>query len=88
MGIDTIRKVDYIIVSETDPCVAIPEAKFKASTRLVKSGTKVYFEDKSLNNPTTWNWYFQGGYPTYAATSNITRGIEYNVSGFLMCHYL
>lgn len=82
MGIDTIRKVDYIIVSETDPCVAIPEAKFKASTRLVKSGTKVYFEDKSLNNPTTWNWYFQGGYPTYAATSNITRGIEYNVSGF------
>ncbi|HPX76717.1 MAG TPA: T9SS type A sorting domain-containing protein [Bacteroidales bacterium] len=82
MGIDTIRKEDYIVVAETDPCVAIPEAKFKASSRLIRSGVKVYFEDQSLNNPTTWNWYFQGGYPTYAATSNIIRGIEYNVAGF------
>ncbi len=82
MGIDTIRKNDYIVVAQVDPCVTIPIADFRASTRLIKSGTRIYFEDKSQNNPTTWNWYFQGGYPTYAATSNITRGIEYNVAGF------
>jgi PKD repeat protein len=82
MGIDTIRIEDYIIVSETDPCVAIPVANFEASQRLIRSGTRVYFEDKSLNNPTTWNWYFEGGYPTYSAASNVINGVEYNVAGF------
>lgn len=82
MGIDTIRKENYIVVSVTDPCVAIPVADFRASQRLIRSGTRVYFEDKSLNNPTDWNWYFEGGYPTYSAASNINKGIEYNVAGF------
>ncbi len=82
MGIDTIRKPDYIVVSETDPCVAIPVADFEASQRLIRSGTTVYFEDKSLNNPTTWNWYFQGGYPTYSAASNVINGVEFNAAGF------
>ncbi|HNQ68163.1 MAG TPA: PKD domain-containing protein [Bacteroidales bacterium] len=82
MGIDTITKEDYIIVSATDPCTAMPIADFKASQRLIRSGTRIYFEDKSLNNPTTWNWYFQGGYPTYSAVSNVINGIEYNAAGF------
>jgi PKD repeat protein len=82
MGIDTIRKPDYIVVSATDPCVAIPVADFEASQRLIRSGTTIYFEDKSLNNPTTWNWYFQGGYPTYSAASNVINGVEYNAAGF------
>ncbi len=82
MGIDTIRREDYIVVSETDPCVAIPIADFEASQRLIRSGTTVYFEDKSLNSPTTWNWYFEGGYPTYSAVSNVVNGIEFNAAGF------
>lgn len=81
-GIDTIRKIDYIVVAETDPCVAIPIADFSASQRLIRSGTTIYFEDKSLNNPTTWNWYFQGGYQTYSAVSNVINGVEYNAAGF------
>lgn len=81
-GIDTIRKPNYIVVAATDPCVAIPVADFSASQRLIRSGTRIYFEDKSLNNPTTWNWYFQGGYPTYAATSNVINGVEFNAAGF------
>ncbi|HOZ30489.1 MAG TPA: T9SS type A sorting domain-containing protein, partial [Bacteroidales bacterium] len=82
LGIDTITKEDYIIVSATDPCVTIPVADFAASQRLIRSGTRIYFEDRSLNNPTTWNWYFQGGYPTYSAVANVINGVEFNVSGF------
>ncbi|MDD2387211.1 MAG: PKD domain-containing protein [Bacteroidales bacterium] len=81
-GIDTIRKIDYIVVAVTDPCVAIPIADFSASQRLIRSGTTIYFEDKSRNNPTTWNWYFQGGYQTYSAVSNVINGVEYNAAGF------
>jgi PKD repeat protein len=82
MGIDTIRKDDYIVVSEIDPCVAIPIADFRASQRLIRSGTTIYFEDQSLNDPTMWNWYFMGGYPTYSAVSNVINGVEFNGAGF------
>lgn len=82
MGLDTLRRENYITVANTDPCVAIPEANFKASPRLIRSGTRVYFEDLSTNNPTAWAWEFEGGYPTTAATANIINGIEYNAAGF------
>lgn len=82
MGLDTLRREDYITVAESDPCVAIPEADFKASPRLIRSGTRVYFEDLSTNNPTAWAWEFEGGYPNTAATANIINGIEYNAAGF------
>lgn len=82
MGIDTIRKEDYIVVAETDPCVTFPVADFSASQRLIRSGTTIYFQDESLNNPTSWSWYFQGGYPTYTAVSNTIDGIEYNAANF------
>ncbi len=82
MGIDTIVKEDYIVVSETDPCVTFPVADFSASSRLIRAGTTIYFEDKSQNNPTSWNWYFEGGYPTYSAVSNTINGVEYNAANF------
>ncbi|MBQ2077487.1 MAG: PKD domain-containing protein, partial [Bacteroidales bacterium] len=82
MGIDTLRRENYITVAESDPCVAIPEANFSAYPRLITSGTRVYFEDQSTNNPTAWTWEFEGGYPHTAATANIINGIEYNAAGF------
>ena len=82
MGMDTLRRENYITVAETDPCVAIPEAEFVAAPRLIRSGTRVYFEDRSTNNPTAWSWEFEGGYPHTAATANIINGIEYNAAGF------
>ncbi len=82
MGMDTLRRENYITVAETDPCVAIPECEFTASPRLIRSGTRVYFEDRSTNNPTAWSWEFEGGYPHTAATANIINGIEYNAAGF------
>ncbi len=82
MGIDTIIKNDYILVSETDPCVTMPEADFSASQRLISSGTRVFFENNSINLPTSSHWYFQGGYPTYSALDNPLNGVEYNAAGF------
>ncbi|MBQ3833304.1 MAG: T9SS type A sorting domain-containing protein, partial [Bacteroidales bacterium] len=55
---------------------------FTAYPRLITSGTRVYFEDQSTNNPTAWTWEFEGGYPHTAATANIINGIEYNAAGF------
>ncbi len=82
MGLDTLRRENYITVAETDPCVAIPEADFTAHPRLIRSGTKVYFEDKSTNNPSAWTWEFEGGYPNTLSTANTINGIEYNAAGF------
>lgn len=82
MGIDTLRRENYIVVSETDPCVAIPQADFIASKRLIKAGTSIYFEDKSTNGPTNWSWRFEGGYPYEAATANVVSGVQYNGIGF------
>lgn len=81
-GIDTIKKNDYIIVSATDPCVTMPKASFTANQRLIRAGTRVFFENTTSNLPRTSHWYFQGGYPTYSALMNPLNGVEYNVAGF------
>lgn len=81
LGENTFLREEYIVVSETDPCTDIPIPQFSASQRLIRHSTRVYFEDESLNNPTSWNWYFEGGYPTYSSLSNPNHGIEYNWQG-------
>ena len=81
LGQDELIKDEYIVVSFTDPCTSAPIPQFKASQRLIRHSTKVFFEDQSLNDPTQWNWYFEGGYPTYSALSNPISGIEYNWPG-------
>ncbi len=83
MGSDVIVKNDYIVVSATQPpCNEAPIADFYTSQRLVKIGTKIFFENRSENNPTSWNWFFQGGFPTYSVASNTIDGIEFNSTGF------
>lgn len=81
LGTDTITKEDYIVVSFTDPCSGPPIPKFSASQRLIRHGTRVYFENESLNEPTNWNWYFEGGFPTYSPLANPINGVEYNQPG-------
>ncbi|MDR2011273.1 MAG: PKD domain-containing protein [Bacteroidales bacterium] len=84
LGPDTIRKENYVVVAATDPCFSnpvAPIADFVASNRLIRSGTKVYFRDRSQNTPTIWSWQFEGGFPTYSTASNIIRGVEYNTAG-------
>lgn len=87
LGVDTIIKTAYIRVAAQDPCLTnpnIPEpiADFEARNRLIPAGEKVFFQDRSQNYPTIWSWTFTGGYPTYSAASNVTRGVEYNTTGF------
>ena len=81
LGTDSLIRTGYIIVDDNPPCTTYPIPDFRASNRLIVSGTKVYFEDLSVNNPTNWNWYFEYGYPNYSNASNITNGIEYNYPG-------
>jgi len=81
LGSDTLIRNAYITVTDNPTCTAPPVPNFRASNRLIVASNKVYFEDFTTNNPFTWNWYFEGGYPSYSDNSNITEGIEYNVPG-------
>lgn len=87
LGVDTIIKTAYIRVAAQDPCltnpnIPLPIADFEARNRLIPAGRKVYFQDKSQNYPSIWSWTFSGGEPTYSVASNVTRGVEYNATGF------
>lgn len=81
LGIDSLMRTDYIVVSNNPPCTSPPVPDFRASNRLIVASNKVYFEDLTTNNPSNWNWYFEYGYPSYSNNSNITQGIEYNFPG-------
>ena len=49
------------IVLETPP---LPVANFTASETSIAEGNSVQFTDLSLNDPTQWHWYFEGGTPS------------------------
>lgn len=80
-GYDTVVRENYIHVSSEDDCTDVPIAAFQSTNRLLTMGDKTYFEDQSQNNPTSWNWYFQGGYPEYLEEGSPSEPIEYNIPG-------
>lgn len=84
MGLDTLTKDMYIRVFANDPCASLPApiADFVGSPRLISVGSTVFFQNKSKNYPTSWNWEFSGGNPGNSIASNITHGIKYNETGF------
>jgi PKD repeat protein len=47
-----------------------PVADFTANSTLVTTGTAVQFSDLSLNNPTSWDWTFEGGSPSQSNEQN------------------
>ena len=54
-------------------------ANFSASQLEINVGESVFFTDESVNNPTSWNWIFEGGNPSI---SNIQNPIViYNTPG-------
>ncbi len=81
LGVDTLCRENYIVVSATDPCTDAPEARFRATPRLITQGQRVYFQDESTNLPQYWNWIFQGGNPATATEGSITGGVLYSVPG-------
>ena len=56
-----------------------PVADFTANTTTVSVGGSVNFTDLSSNNPTSWNWTFEGGTPSTSTAQNPT--VTYNTVG-------
>nr|MBK9652187.1 T9SS type A sorting domain-containing protein [Bacteroidota bacterium] len=71
-GVDSIN-VDFI------QCAGIVAA-LSSSDTLWCDKTCIDFTDLSLNNPTSWTWYFQGASPSTSTDQNPT-GICYNNYG-------
>ncbi len=56
-----------------------PVAAFSASETSVQPGMNVTFTDQSTNNPTAWNWIFEGGNPSVSNVQNPV--VNYPVAG-------
>jgi PKD repeat protein len=56
-----------------------PVADFMASNTTIQEGESVQFTDLSLNNPTSWEWTFEGGTPAISSEQNPM--ITYNSPG-------
>lgn len=76
-GTDTEIKTDYIEVFETPPP---PAADFAADITTIYVGESIDFTDLSTNDPTSWEWTFEGGTPGTSTEQN-PSGIAYNTAG-------
>jgi PKD repeat protein len=56
-----------------------PVAYFEGTPTTVTEGNSVDFTDLSLNNPTSWDWTFEGGTPSNSTDQNPT--ITYDTEG-------
>ena len=86
--LDTIRtqiwRSSNLVSTGCDSNYTVPlncpvSADFITLNKNICVGNSVYFMDKSLNNPDTWEWSFPGGTPTNSSDQNPT--IIYNSSG-------
>ncbi len=60
--------------------VLAPESDFSASAVEIIEGDVVDFSDLSTNEPTNWEWSFEGGSPDTSNVQNPT-GVEYLIPG-------
>jgi PKD repeat protein len=74
-GSDSIIRSGFITVIKPTK----PLADFYTNDTNILKGTKVRFTDNSLNNPTSWHWYFEGGSPTSSSSDNPV--VTYNIPG-------
>ncbi len=65
IGIDHIN---FSQVAKSD--IKTPKADFSSTTVSISTGETVAFTDESKNNPTYWEWTFEGGSPAYSANPN------------------
>ncbi len=49
---------------------ALPIARFNADTTTIPIGSSISFYDMSVNNPSGWHWYFEGGIPSESDQQN------------------
>lgn len=67
-------------ITAIDSSVVPPEARFTPSRTSICAGESIDFADRSLVNPTKWEWLFPGGNPA-SSTSRNPSGILYPTSG-------
>jgi len=65
-GSDSEVKTNYITVTAPQP----PIANFVASATDININNSVTFTDKTLENPTSWSWTFEGGTPATSTQKN------------------
>ena len=70
---------DTIIAQNNIKVIANPIAGFKANATLIGESSSVIFTDTSLNEPTAWEWFFEGGTPETSTIQNPT--VTYSASG-------
>lgn len=68
------------VVVEVVPPPSAPQAWFNPQPHCGTAPLTVYFQDQSTNNPTSWNWFFNGGTPN-SSTDQHPQGIVYNTPG-------
>lgn len=73
---DTETKTGYIEVG--DPTIP-PVANFEADVTTIFVGQSVHYTNLSQNNPTIFNWTFEGGTPASSSAQNPT--VVYNTAG-------
>ncbi len=73
-AIVTISKENHkpYVISATvnGTCEFPPSASFMANKNNILPGESVQFTDNSLNEPTSWFWYFEGGTPSTSSDQN------------------
>lgn len=78
-GTFTYGEVEDYSVSISGAVVNPPVAEFTASSTSINVGQSVTFTDQTTNDPTSWNWTFEGGTPTSSTSQNVT--VTYNTAG-------
>lgn len=56
-----------------------PVASFSVDNAVIYTGQQVTFTDRSINNPTSWDWTFEGGDPANSTSQN--PSVTYNEAG-------
>lgn len=74
-GSNTKTETSYIQVIDT---IEVPVADFEANITSVLEGDEIGFSDKSQNNPSSWEWVFEGGTPSTSTERN--PKIIYNIA--------
>jgi PKD repeat protein len=75
-GFDTLQKINFITV---DAALPEPIAAFTTNNTAIEVGDQIVFEDLSSGNPTSWNWFFEGGSPQ--SSTAVNPSITYNSTG-------
>ncbi len=76
------NNIAYTAININNPATAggtVPTTSFSANNQFISIGTTVQFFDASENNPTSWQWSFPGGTPSYSTQQNPT--VTYSNNG-------